>query len=103
MLAYVAEGWQVQILPFVVGVLGMLDAKSVSEVLNFLQVRRDQRTRFVEDGTTESVKAFYSLHQIRYHAFRLNMHKASAGTGKTTTGGMAAAPGSRDLEEISGP
>ncbi len=86
-----ADGWQVKILPWVVGVRGMIDANSVSEVLNFLEVPRDRLTRIVEDVTTESVKALYSLHQIRYHAFRLNMHKAIAGTGKTTTGGMAAA------------
>ena len=62
----------------------MIDKKSVSEVLNFLQVPRTRRTRIIEDVTTESVKALYSLHQIRYLAFRLNMHKTSAGKGKMT-------------------
>jgi hypothetical protein len=88
---YVADGWQVKILPWVVGVRGMIDEKSVSEVLNFLQVPRTRRTRIIEDVTTESVKALYSLHQIRYLAFRLNMHKTSAGKGKMTTSGMVAA------------
>ena len=88
---YVANGWQVKILPWVVGVRGMIDEKSVSEVLNFLQVPRARRARIIEDVTTESVTATYSLHQIRYQAFRLNMHKTSAGTGKMTTSGMVAA------------
>ena len=74
--AYVADGWQVKILPWVVGVRGMINAKSGSEVLNFLEVPRARHPRIIEDVTTESVKALYSLHQIRYQAFRLNMHKA---------------------------
>ena len=89
--AYVADGWQVKILPWVVGVRGMINAKSGSEVLNFLEVPRARHPRIIEDVTTESVKALYSLHQIRYHAFRLNLHKAIARTGKSTTGEMAAA------------
>ena len=88
---YVVNGWHVKILPWVVGVLGMINEKSVSEVLNFLQVPRARRTRIIEDVTTESVTALYSLHQIRYQAFRLNMQKTSAGKGKMTTGGMVAA------------
>ena len=89
--SYVAQGWQVTILPWVVGVRGMINEKSVTKVLNFLQVPRNRQARIVEDVAIESVKALYSLHQIRYQAFRLNMHKAGATTGKTTTGRMAAA------------
>ena len=89
--SYVALGWQVTILPWVVGVRGMINEKSATEVLNFLQVPRHRQARIVEDVTIESVKALYSLHQIRYQAFRLNMHKAGAATGKTTTSRMAAA------------
>ena len=89
--SYVAQGWQVTILPWVVGVRGMINQKSVTKVLNFLQVPRNRQARIVEDVAIESVKALYSLHQIRYQAFRLNMHKAGATTGKTTTGRMAAA------------
>ncbi len=68
---YVADGWQVKNLPWVVGVRCMINEKSVSDVLNFLQVPRARRTRMVEDVTTECVKALYALHQIRYQAFRL--------------------------------
>jgi ribonuclease HI len=89
--SYVAQGWQVTILPWVVGVRGMINEKSVTNVLNFLQVPRNRQAKIVEDVAIESVKALYSLHQIRYQAFRLNMHKAGATTGKTTTGRMAAA------------
>jgi len=91
LLSYAECGWQVKILPWVVGVRGMIDEKSVSEILNFLQLPRDRRARIIEDVAIESVKALYSLHQIRYQALRLNMHKAGTRTGKTTTGGMLAA------------
>jgi hypothetical protein len=53
----------------------MIDEKSVSEILNFLQVPRDWRARIIEDVAIEPVKALYSLHQIRYQALRLNMHR----------------------------
>jgi hypothetical protein len=94
LLAYdeIGPGWQVKILPWVVGVRCMLDEKSVPEVMSFLQVPQDRRARISEDVMIKSVKALYSLHQIRYQAFRLKMHKAGTGTSKRTTGGgMAAA------------
>ncbi len=87
LLSYAEHGWQVKILPWVVGVRGMIDEKSVSEILNFLRVPRDRCARIIEDVAIKSVKALYSLHQIRYQALRLNMHKAGTRTGKTTTGG----------------
>ena len=39
-----ANGWQVKILPWVVGVHGMIDEKSVSEVLNFLGEQESLKT-----------------------------------------------------------
>jgi hypothetical protein len=38
--SYLEIGWQVLILPWVVGVRGMVDAKSVLEILAFLRVSR---------------------------------------------------------------
>jgi hypothetical protein len=57
LLSYVERGWQVQILPWVVGVSGMVDEKSVSEILEFLHVSRDWRAKIAEELATESVKA----------------------------------------------
>ena len=67
-----------RILPWVVGVHGMVDEKSVSEILDFVQIAQDRRAKIAEDVAMESVKAHYSLHQIRCQALRLNM--ANAGT-----------------------
>jgi hypothetical protein len=70
--SYLESGWQVLILPWVVGVRGMVHAKSVLEILDFLRVSRQRRTKIVEDVTLESAKALYYYHQIRYQAFKLN-------------------------------
>jgi hypothetical protein len=64
------------VLPLVVAIRGMVDAKSVSEILKFLRVPRDQRAKIVETVAIESVKALYSLHQIRYPALKLNLYRA---------------------------
>jgi hypothetical protein len=74
--SYLESGWQVLILPWVLGVRGMVDAKSVFEILDFLRVSKKRYAKIVEDVAIESVKALYSLHQIRYRAFNLNMSQA---------------------------
>jgi hypothetical protein len=73
--SYLESGWQVLILPWVVGVRGMVDAKSVSEILDFLGIAKKRRAKIVEDVAIESVKALYSLHQVRYQAFNLDMSR----------------------------
>jgi hypothetical protein len=60
--SYLESEWQVLILPWVVGVRGMVDAKSVLEILDFIRVSRQKCAKIVEDETIESVKALYSLH-----------------------------------------
>ena len=51
----------------------MVDVKSVLEILDFLRVSTKRRAKIVEDVAIESVKALYSLHQIRYQALNLSM------------------------------
>ncbi len=64
--SYIERGWKVHILLWIVGVSGMIDAKSVSEMLDFLQVAQNRRAKIAKDLAIESVKALHSLHQIRY-------------------------------------
>ena len=73
------------------GVRGMVDKKSVCELLNFLRVPRERCARIVEDVALESVKALYSLHQIRCQALRLNMQKAITRTRRGASSGNASA------------
>jgi hypothetical protein len=74
--SYSESGWQVLILPWVVGIRGMVDVKSVLEILDFLRVSTKRRAKIVEDVAIESVKALYSLHQIRYQALNISMPRA---------------------------
>jgi hypothetical protein len=43
--SYLESGWQVLILPWVVGVRGMVDAKSVLDILDFLPDSRQRRAK----------------------------------------------------------
>jgi hypothetical protein len=54
--SYLESGWRVLILPWVVGVRGMVDVKSVLEILDFFRVSSQLRAKIVEDVTIESVK-----------------------------------------------
>jgi hypothetical protein len=76
LLSYLESGWQVLILPWVVGVRGMVDVNSVLEILAFLRFSTKQRAKIVEDVAIESVKALYSLHQIRYQALNLSISQS---------------------------
>ncbi len=60
---HVAEGWQFEILPWVVGVSGLLAKASARNVLDFLLVPRKSWDNVVEGACIASVKAFYFLHQ----------------------------------------
>ena len=84
--SYSESGWQVLILPWVVGIRGMVDAKSALEILNFLQVPRKRRATIVEEVAIESVKALYSLHQVRYQAFKLNLSQAKTRSNISASG-----------------
>ena len=83
--SYLESGWQVLILPWVVGVRGMVDVNSVSKILDFLQIPQRRRAKIVEDVAIESVKALYSLHKIRGQAFNLNMSRAQIGSSKAAS------------------
>ena len=58
--AYLDEGWQVEIFPWVIGVCGLLDSAAIKNCLAFLEKQRKCWRRIIEE-TDESVKAFYCL------------------------------------------
>jgi hypothetical protein len=72
--------------PRIVCIRVTIDPKSLSDILDFLQVARDRRVKIAEDVAFESVKALHSLHQIRYQALRLNMYRASTRFSKIMAG-----------------
>ncbi len=62
--SYAAEGWQIEILPWVVGVSGLLVKASTRKVQDFLSIPRKNWDNFVKGAAIASVKAFYFLHQV---------------------------------------
>jgi hypothetical protein len=82
--SYLESGWYVLILPWVVGVRGMIDVKSVSKILDFLKSLRGCMQKSWKIAI-ESVKALYSLHKISYQAFNLNMSRARIGSSKAAS------------------
>ena len=62
---YSASGWAVEILPWVVGVRGLLKVSTFTPVFKFLLIPYSQRTSLLEETALESTKAFYFLHQTR--------------------------------------
>ena len=64
--AYLDEGWQVEIFPWVVrvGVSGLLDNATIKYCLEFLETLRQCWQRIIADTAKESVKAFYSMHCV---------------------------------------
>ena len=62
---YSASGWAVEILPWVVGVRGLLKVSTFTPVFKFLLIPYSQRTTLLEETALESTKAFYFLHQTR--------------------------------------
>ncbi len=65
---YLDDGWQVQILPWVVGVRGLFITSTATPVFKFLSIPSDCRTELLEETNLESVKALYLLHRTRRHA-----------------------------------
>jgi hypothetical protein len=53
---YLDDGWQVQILPWVVGVRGLVITSFATPVFKFLSIPSDSRTELLEETTLESIK-----------------------------------------------
>jgi len=62
---YPASGWTVEILPWVVGVRGLLKESVFAPIFKFLSIPTPRRITLLEETALESAKAFYFLHQTR--------------------------------------
>ena len=60
---YPASGWTVEILPWVVGVRGLLKESVFAPIFKFLSIPTPRRITLLEETALESAKAFYFLHQ----------------------------------------
>ena len=91
--AYIDDGWQVEIFPWVVGVRGLVNQDAIQCCLEFLDMPRKSWRRIIEDTAKESVKAFYVLHRVRCKALqigpwsgRMRSKQAKAGVLNTRSG-----------------
>ena len=91
--AYLDDGWQVEIFPWVVGVRGLVNQDAIQCCLEFLNIPRKSWRRIIEDTAKESVKAFYVLHRVRCKALqigpwsgRMRTKQAKAGVLNTRSG-----------------
>ncbi len=69
--AYLDDGWQVEIFPWVVGVCGLVNRDAIKCCLEFLDMPRQSWQRITEDTAKESVQAFYVLHRVRCKALQI--------------------------------
>jgi hypothetical protein len=91
--AYLDEGWQVEIFPWVVGVCGLVDSVAIKCCLEFLDMPLKSWRRIIEDTGKESVKPFYVLPRVRCKALkigpwsgRMRTKRNKAGVLNTRTG-----------------
>ncbi len=54
-----------EILPWLVGVRGLLKVSVFTPIFKFLSIPQSQRTTLLEETALKSAKAFYFLHQTR--------------------------------------
>ena len=61
---YSDRGWVVHVLPWVVGISGLIDPLHLESALKFLDVQRKLWKLVVERTVLASVKAFQFLHKV---------------------------------------
>jgi ribonuclease HI len=58
-------GWRVQVLPWVVGVRGVLDAAGIQQAMAFLELPAPKRKEILRTSATASVEALVYMHRVR--------------------------------------
>ena len=63
---YTNSGWTVHVFPWVVGVRGLINPAHIYALLEFLEIPGKCKKPAVELKVLASVKALYSMHQVRF-------------------------------------
>ena len=63
---YIASGWTIRIIPWVVGTQGLVHEQSVQDALEFLDIPREQRYPIVLDTVRASVEALAFICKLRF-------------------------------------
>jgi len=60
-----SQGWKVQVLPWVVGTRGVLDADGISKAMVFMEVPEQRRKDLLRRTAVASVEALVFMHRVR--------------------------------------
>ncbi len=63
---YTDHGWVVHVIPWVVGIRGMIDSSHVEFLLKFLGIQQRHWRVAIERAALASVQAFHFLHKVRF-------------------------------------
>jgi len=62
------DEWQVEVLPWVVGIKGVVDATGIYTALDFLEVPANRRWKILQRTALASVESFQFMHRVRVSA-----------------------------------
>jgi hypothetical protein len=63
---YIHAGWNIEILPWVVGIRGFVDTKHLQAAFAFLDIPKPKWKDMIEASVLASVRALAYMHKIRY-------------------------------------
>jgi len=63
---YVAAGWQVEILPWVVGIRGLIEEKIIHAAVEYLDISRSEWAAAVACTVVASVQSLAFMHRVRF-------------------------------------
>ena len=66
LLGYETKGWQVQVLPWIVGILGMVLTEELQAIASFLNIPNTAWQTLIDCSVTASVEALAFMHRVRY-------------------------------------
>ena len=61
-----ADGWKVEVLPWVAGVRGILDTQGIGKAARFLDIPQAHHTALLQKSALASVESLVFLHRVRY-------------------------------------
>ena len=63
---YVTEGWQVKVLPWVVGIRGLIEESSIHAAVEYLDISRNEWAAAVACTVIASVESLAFMHRVRF-------------------------------------
>jgi hypothetical protein len=81
---YTDDGWDVQVLPWVIGARGLIQIQHMESALKFLEIPRRKWQSIIDETVYAAVAALAFMHRTRF-----SVHSASSGPGPGTVDNSA--------------